>query len=467
MTKLSILLLLALGLQDAPRDKAAWREIFGSSALDSEAFEILRHLCDRIGHRLTGTDNGRRAEEYVLERLRAYGLKAHHEEFELLLWERGDLAVEVVEPTRRRLDAIALGNTPSADVKGVVVDVGYGTPAEFRNAGASVQGKIALVKSGAPPGHRSVHRSEKMTLSRQNGAIAMVMINGTPGNVPQAGTCALGELAPIPGLCVSKEEGEWISRVAAEQPVTMSISAKARSGKGTARNVIGDLPGTTAEVVMIGAHLDSWDLAQGAIDNGTGSAIVLEAARLLAQLRKPPRRTIRVALFMGEEFGLWGSKAYLKRHADAREEIVCLGNFDMEGKPVGFQLYGCDEGLPYFKELARDLRHMGMSPDAVTSKMGLHSDHQPFMLAGIPAWGLRSPLDEDQAKYYHTAGDTFDLAKEEYLRDAAAVVAATVWDLANAETLSLRALSKEEVIARLERDGLKEALELTGEWPGP
>ncbi|MCZ6691640.1 MAG: M28 family peptidase [Planctomycetota bacterium] len=460
---------LALFLSTAPAQAGdEFRErIIGRIYTGAEIRKNLEYLCDRIGGRLSGTESGRKAEEYAKKVFTEYGLQnVRFETFTMLGWERGELDCEVSSPIRRTLGAIALGNTPSTSPEGVfasVIDVGFGSPGEFEAKAKEIRGKIVLCRHGAPPGHRSVHRVEKMTLSQRHGAAAMVLINGTPGNVPQAGTCQPGSIASIPGISVSREEGEWIARLAAIEEVKMRIRAVNRSGETTARNVVGEIPGEGDEVVIIGAHLDSWDLAQGAIDNGTGSVVVMEAARVLASLEEEPDRTIRFILFMGEEFGLYGSKAYVKEHADELDGIALMVNLDMVGRPTGLGLGGVDAALPIFRKIAAGMRELGVRSE-VTNRAALHSDHQPFLLEGVPTASVRTKLEDDQLKYYHSAGDTIDKAIPKDLTDCAAVAALLVWEAANLPVRPAPRLAPDQVKEILIRDNLKEALELQGSW---
>lgn len=466
-SSLAILAFVLLGLP--PQTEEATRErIIGRTYTGGQIRENLTHLCDRIGGRLSGTKSGAMAEAFAARRFREYGLQdVHAEPFELLGWERGEMNCQVSSPLRKQIGAVALGNSPSTSTEGVfasVVDVGFGSAGEFEKKGEAVRGRIALVRSGAPPGHRSIHRVEKMTLSEKHGALAMVFVNGRPGNLPQAGTCQMGRIAPIPGIGVSKEEGDWIARLVAEgEEVRMRIRAMNRSGPATAANVVGEIPGTGDEIVVVGAHLDSWDLGQGAIDNGTGSAVVLEVARVLGSLDEKPRRTIRFVLFMGEEFGLYGSKAYVKAHESELDRIAFLMNLDMVGSPTGLGLGGVDAAVPIFEEIAASLHEFGLAPK-VGNRVGLHSDHQPFLLEGVPTCTVRSRLDPEQVRYYHSAGDTLDKARPAQLQDCAAVAAVVLWEIANLPDRPAPRLSPDQVKEILIRNGLRQPLELQGAW---
>jgi Zn-dependent M28 family amino/carboxypeptidase len=303
-----------------------------------------------------------------------------------------------------------------------------------------------------------------MTLTQKHGGVAMVLINSVAGGVVQVGTCSIGKISAVPGIAVNREIGEWMTRLLKEGPVRMKISAAATSGSAIARNVVGEIVGETEEVVMIGGHLDSWDLAQGAIDNGAGVAVVLETARALGSLKRKPRRTLRFVLFMGEELGLYGSRAYVKAHEKELDRIVMMMNLDMCGKPSGYALGPCEEALDFFRVLSAKLERLGLGA-APTAKAGLHSDHQPFMMAGVPTMTLQSKLDDEQGRSFHSAGDTFDLVKEEYLNEAAVASAIALWALATAPDRPAPRLTSDQVRERCIRDGVKEALELMDDWP--
>src|SRR5262249_15649311 len=165
----------------------------------------------------------------------------------------------------------------------------------------------------------------------------------------------------------------------------VSINMSNEFGHGTARNVIADIRGSDnpGEIVLAGAHLDSWDVAQGATENGLGSAIVLESARVLTQLTSRPNRTIRFAIWAAEETGLNGSKDYCRRHEDELLDHVAIMNFDMTGDPYGYWIPGRRAGREVMLELVRQLAPLGMRPE-FNFNAALHSDHQPFMLAGGP-----------------------------------------------------------------------------------
>ncbi len=430
----------------------------------SEAYSTLYRLTSEVGHRLAGTDNGKKAEEFALARFREYGLEnVHAESFDHLGWTRGETSFLLYEP-RRKMDCCALGNTPTGTVDNEMVSAGHGTPDEVKAAGDTLKGKIVLVMSGAPKGHRGVHRMEKMALLTKAGAAAMVLVNEPAGRIIQTGTVAIGQISRIPAIGITREDGEFlVELIKAGKKPRGKLTVNAKSGNVTSRNIVGEIRGKELanEIVILGAHLDSWDLAVGALDNGVGTAVVLETARaIMASGINKPKRTIRFVLFMAEELGLLGSKAYVKAHEKELGSIVMMINLDMVGKPKGFHLYACDEAVEFFRGIAGKV-----GVEKVECKAGLHSDHQPFMLAGVAAMTLQAPLDDDQGKYYHSDGDHFGRVKKEQLDTCAKVTVATVLEIANVAKRPTVWLTKDATRERMERDEVKEALQLAGEWP--
>ncbi len=446
-----------------------YRLIFGEVFYNSNAYDNLRELSDDIGGRVSGTEAGYRAERWALQKFSSYGLEnPHFERFEMPGWKRGSLVVKVSTPEKKILSAVALANTPSkAKITDKIIDAGFGHPDEFSKLGDKIKGKIVLAEVGTVPGKRSVHRTEKVELATRYGATGFVLITNAPGNLPRTGTCRIGGYADIPAISVSLEHGTWLRRYLEVHPdVEMKIDMKNKTGMTYAHNIVAEITGTEKpdEIVIVGAHLDSWELGQGTIDNGLGSVTLLETARVLSKLDAKPKRTIRFVLFMGEEFGLYGSKAYIQKHSSELENIVMMLNMDMIGDPYSFNSYGHEEALPFLKELAADLKGFGISSDKVTVKADLHSDHQSFMLAGVPAMSIRTTLDEHMWRYYHSAGDTFDKASETYLNNAASVAATTLLRIANATERVGRFYSDNETRDMLIENNLKEALSLTGYW---
>jgi Zn-dependent M28 family amino/carboxypeptidase len=227
---------------------------------------------------------------------------------------------------------------------------------------------------------------------------------------------------------------------------------------GTVLNVVGEWrgrdPAVAGEVFLLGAHLDAWDVGDGALDNGTGVLASLSAARALVASGQRARRTVRIVLFAGEELGLVGSREYVAAHAATQRDILAMMNLDMVGAPRGYGATGHAEADTLFARLARApaLRDLGLETE-VNHGGGPGSDHQPFLLAGVPTIYVETVLPPDAPRWYHNAADTFDKIDLDAVRGTAAAVAAAVWALADHPGRPLRHLSEEETRLLVQRLG--------------
>ncbi|HTQ11615.1 MAG TPA: M20/M25/M40 family metallo-hydrolase [Fimbriimonadaceae bacterium] len=425
------------------------------------AYSELQWLCDNVGGRTSGAESGRKAEEWGRRYFTSLGLdRVRFEELPVTVWERGSLEVAVLEPAQWRVTAMAHGNAPSKfEGEAEVLDAGHAEKGDFERLGGAVKGKIVLCDEGVASGHRALHRTEKLKLSVDAGAAGLMIYSSASGGLPRTGVCYYGE-APIPSMGISQEDGERLKRlIQGGTTPSVRIAMRNSNSTGTARNVIADITGSEKpeEVVMAGGHLDSWDISQGATDNGLGSAIVMEMAHALSALGKRPRRTLRFVLWAAEEVGLCGSKAYAAAHAGELDDMCGLLNFDMTGDPFGFWSPGRPEKHEMLSGLAEQLAGLGMKAD-YEHKAGLHSDHQAFMLEGVPTFALMAKLEGQGGHYYHSVGDTFEKVSLPSLCRAAAVGAHLMWAIADAPARPFARLDREEIEKMIDDADLREAL---------
>jgi len=240
---------------------------------------------------------------------------------------------------------------------------------------------------------------------------------------------------PMPSLFITHEHYALLYRLAtrpepARTKVEVEITAKFIPGPITVYNTVGEIPGEKAdEFVVVGAHLDSWDLGQGTTDNGTGSCVVLETARLLARTGVKPKRTIRFVLFTGEEEGLHGSRQYVARHKDEMPKTsVALVHDTGTGKVLGFGLQGREAIKPIMDKELVSLKNVGFNGVSLRSMGG--TDHLSFEQAGVPGFACEQDMDEYRLTH-HTQADTFDKAKEPNLIQGAQVMAVAALRVAN------------------------------------
>jgi Iap family predicted aminopeptidase len=411
-------------------------------------------LIDTIGGRLPGTAAGTRAEAWAAGWLRDSGFDSvWHEVVHIPVWRRGATSVQVVTPAalqRRPLPALSYGYSPGLEADSVpVIDIGRGDAASLAELGRRAQGAALLTDAVS---------AEVVARAAEVGALVLLRISFEPGRLPQARVVPTAEPpAPLAVLALSHEDGLWMRRQAAVGPLAVRLSVAAETRPGTVLNVVGELAGSDTavadEVFLLGAHLDSWDAGDGAIDNGTGVLSVMTAAAALAGSTARPRRTVRVVFFAAEELGLLGSREYVRVHEAAMPNVVAMMNLDMVGAPQGYGATGHDEADTLFARIAQEpqLRDLGVS-GAVNHGGGPGSDHQPFLLAGVPTIYVQSSLPPETPLWYHNAADTFDKIDLEALRRTGAAVAAAAWALADHPGRPLRYLTAQEtqeLIARL------------------
>jgi Iap family predicted aminopeptidase len=440
---------------------------------NAKGYSTLKEATETIGHRLTGSENGAMAEEYTYNKFKEYGFAdVQYQTFEVEAWARDSVAVEIDgEPTK----AVTLGHSPvKADVTGEIVDMGNGLEADYADNPEAVKDKIALVYisilEGSPEGLSNLHRSEKTALAIKYGAKGMIIINQVPNGVLLTGTASVtGELIPIPAICIGMEDGMALKERLKDNPVEAHIWMTNKSDMIKARNVIATLPGSELpqEEIVIGGHLDSWDLATGAIDNGIGSFAVLDIARAFQANGLKPKRTVKFVMFMGEEQGLLGSK-YMVEQAIANntmDQIKYMMNLDMSGNPIGMNAGGKLDNEAFFKELGATIQQQdSMYQNTFSNRSGLHSDHQPFMLEGVPILSVHSNLDRSIYGCYHSDCDDFNLVNEEHMTNTARFGTMMLYALANAENLPATKMDSETTKQFMIDNDLKDKLIIGGDW---
>lgn len=445
---------------------------------NSRAYITLKEASQTIGHRLTGSANGKKAEQYAYDLLKGYGYNdVKFQPFEVEAWSRGDVSLGLAGPGRegfRDVPVVSLAHSPEqARVTAEVVDVGNGLKKDFEEKKEAVKGKIVLAYIGLLPGSgdgNNLHRSEKTALAIAYGARGIIIINQVEGGVLLTGTASVtGNLIPIPAVNVGYETGMALKERLRKEVVTAKIEMTNSSSLITARNVIATLKGTEKpeEVILVGGHLDSWDLATGAIDNGIGSFAVLDIARTFKALDLKPKRTIQFVMFMGEEQGLLGSKALIDNRIEEGilDQVKYMVNLDMSGNPVGFNAGGRKEAADFFEQKGELIRQVdNIFTNSFKNRAGLHSDHQPFMLEGIPVMSLVSNLDHAVYDCYHSDCDDFSLVNKKHLKNTVRFTSMMLHALVNAPELPAKKMDSEATRKFLVENGLKEELVLGGSW---
>lgn len=440
---------------------------------NSKAYATLQEATSTIGHRLTGSENGKKAEEYTYNKFKEYGFDVEFQEFETTAWSRRTISVTIDGDS---VKAVTLGHSPvTADVIGELVDMGNGLEADYAAKPGVAKDKIVLIYidilEGSAKEARNLHRSEKTAIAIKNGAKGVVIFNKVDKGVLLTGTASVtGELIPIPAICIAKEKGfELKEKLKGKKKVEVHIAMTNNSDPIKARNVIATLKGSELpdEKIVIGGHLDSWDLATGAIDNGIGSFAILDIARAFKANKLQPKRTIQFVMFMGEEQGLLGSTHMVEQAVKngTIDQIKYMFNIDMGGNPIGVNAGGKLNDTTFFKNIGTDIIAIDtIYKNKFSNRSGLHSDHQPFMLEGVPILSIASNLDRSIYGCYHSDCDDFNLVNETHIRNTARFGTMILYALANAEKLPADKMDSETTRQFMIDNKLEEALRIAGDW---
>lgn len=464
--------------QAKPEWNTVFRKINEEVQANSKAYSTLKDATTTIGHRLTGSANGAKAEAYAYNLLKSYGFEnIRYQPFEVESWSRGSLSVATgTNPQQLTpVKAVSLAHSPvEVKLTGEIADMGNGLEEDYLAAPGKAKDKIALVYlgvlPGSKPGTKSLHRSEKTAIAIKHGAKGIIVINTATGGILLTGTASVtGKLIPIPAVCIGKEDGMLLKEQAAAAKQYVHIDMTNVSGMIKARNVIATIKGKSLpnEKVIVGGHLDSWDLATGAIDNGIGSFSVLDMARTFKALKLNPERTVEFVLFMGEEEGLLGSKAYVNAAVKDQSirQLRYMLNYDMTNDPKGYSTTA-EESKDLFQSIGTIAGQFDTSfKNLFRAGAGLHSDHQPFMLHGVPTGGgAGGNLPNNAGPCYHADCDNFKLVDEQGMKNTVRFSAMLLYGIADAKEIKAKHFTDEETRLFLIKNNLKEPLQIAGEW---
>jgi len=429
--------------------------IIAAALSDQGAWKKLSYLTDKIGPRLSGSANLERAVAWALSALQADGhVNVAAEKVMVPHWVRGEESGAVLGPVERDLFVLGLGGTVATTRAGVTGDVVVVRDfAELERLGeAAVKGKIVLFNAAMPAydrdegagyGQTVRYRSTGPVAAARLGAIAVMVRSVTAHSLrsPHTGATRYDDaVRRIPAVAVSTEDADLMARLAAAgERVRVRLRTSGRVlPDAESANVVAELRGRErpGEIVVIGAHLDSWDVGQGAHDDGTGVVIMMQALTVLRNLGLQPRRTIRVVLFTNEENGLRGALAYARDHDDEIGLHVAALESDSGGfDPRGFQVEVQDAAeRDAVVARVRDIASLLGPIDATEVKAGFGgADIMPLARAGVPALGLWVE-GETYFDYHHTHADTLDKVDETDLRENVAAVAVLAYVLADMPT---------------------------------
>jgi Zn-dependent M28 family amino/carboxypeptidase len=452
-------------------DPAALGQIRNAALKSDWAYERLADMTDLIGPRLSGSAGAAAAVTQVAEAMRKIGATVTLQPVKVPHWVRGAESAELVDYAGRpaglsqRVVLVALGGsgaTPAAGITAPVIVIHDFD--ELKARAAEVKGRIVLFdvafdqkmadhgQAGQGYGQGVAYRGMGTRLAAQMGAAAALVrsVGGADFRLPHTGASGLQDGARIPAAAVSAEDSMLMARLAKRGPLSMHLTLTPQTlPDADSFNVIADLPGTERpdEIVIVSGHLDSWDLATGANDDGAGIVSAMAVIDTLKKLNFRPRRTIRVIAWMNEENGGRGAQAYLAANQALTEKhVAAIENDEGSGRVFGMRTSVGTEGMKQFAALKAALLPMGAGAMQRVDVLGT-GDLHGLEAAGVPSF---SPLIDDSTyfNYHHTPADTFDKVKPEDLRRHVAVMATTAWFLANIADPIGRAAVQETVRAR-------------------
>jgi len=437
----------ARGQANAPAER-----LIGAALGGGRAYEIAQSLTDLVGARPSGSDGAANAVKWAVGEMRALGLKnVHTEPVRTPRWIRGAGEAEVLTPARQAMHVVALGPSVPTGPDGITADVvEVASYDQLKALGDGARGKIVLFNPRPMQRGRTFEEYGRVQAFRGGGAVAAGRLGAVAVLVRSAGTGAYrlphtggmhyDEATPkIPAAAVSAEDAELINRLISSRrgPVRVHLLLTPKfDGEVESANVVGEVPGRErpGEIVLLGAHLDSWDLGTGAIDDAAGCAIIMDAARIIAAAGRAPKRTVRVVLFMNEEMGLSGARAYAAAHAgELGKHVAALEVDSGGGRPGGFGVVGA-AGVALLQKIVAPLAILG----AATVKEAQEAGADLSPLGGKVA---QLSIEQDLTSYFdwhHTAADTFDKIDAMDLALNTAAVAVVAYGLADAaETLPI------------------------------
>lgn len=422
--------------------QATAEQLIGPALTEGHAYARLAELTDGIGPRLSGSEGAAAAVQWAVRSFKADGVQVWTEPVKVPRWVRGEERGEVLASERTRghpLMLTALGGSAPTPAEGVTAEVVEVTSLEEVAAlGAAVKGKIVFFNHtmavAADYGRFAGLRGRGPAVAAKAGAVGVLVRSLATASLrtPHTGSTRFDDGDPrIPAAAVSTEDADLLHRMLEGGPVRVKVVLGCSElPEADSHNVIAEIPGREKpqEVVLISAHLDSWDVGTGAHDDGAGVVMVMEAARLIKKLKQAPRRTVRVVLFMNEENGLRGARAYAEAHA--AELARHVGAMEMDaggGRPLGVSLRAGAGGQELVRPWLKPLVALGAGTFSAREAGG--ADLSPMYPARVPFFGV----EVDSSRYFdvhHTHADTLDKVDPQDLARSTAAVAWVTYALA-------------------------------------
>ncbi|HUP49577.1 MAG TPA: M20/M25/M40 family metallo-hydrolase [Thermoanaerobaculia bacterium] len=432
--------------------------IIAETLANSQSYALTAHLADKIGPRLSGSRGAELAVQWATSKFRQWGIAVRNEKVIVPRWVRGGERASLVSHNNQRIILTALGGSVATSPSGITADVvEVKSFEELQRLGRkAIAGRIVLYTAAMDmslvEAGNAFEAYSKAVAFRSSGADraaeygAVAALNRSPGSIvhrtPHTGALRYGgKQKPIPAAAVSAEDSMLIQRLLARgERVRMHLVLTPRTLPDVeSANVVAEIRGREKpeEIVLIGGHLDSWDLGTGAIDNAAGVAMIMDTMRLFRELGVTPRRTVRAVLYMNEENGLRGARAYAKDHAAELDKHVAAIESDAGAtNPLGFRttLSG-DARDAFVAPLLGPLGRLDATLFETSQYTG--ADTMPLVDAGVPGFGLITD-PRHYFHYHHTRADTLDKIDRDQLTQATAAFVALTWMLAEREDVAPR-----------------------------
>lgn len=407
----------------------------------TSTYNELATFIDKFGNRLAGTENLENAIDYMLEKSKLKKLEnVHGEDAPVQTWIRGKESATLLFPRRQNLPILGLGNSVGTSEDGITAEVlTVKSFDELNERSAEAKGKIVVF---APEfisyGKTVVYRSKAASEAAKHGAVAALIRSIAPFSIlsPHTGMQSYeANVTKIPVAALAVEDAHLLERMQSrKQRVVVNLKMEAHLGEvKTSRNTIAELKGSShpEKVVIISGHLDSWDVGQGAMDDGGGAFISWNALNVLKSLDLRPKRTIRTILWTAEEFGYVGAQQYYKDHKNETHNW----NFIMESDEGTFNPYGLnyvsgDKGSCIIKEIVKLFKNLNATSSTRSDSVG--SDINLWLDDGIPGAAVLQQ-NEKYFWFHHSQGDTMDVEDPVSLDKNTAIWAATAYIIANLE----------------------------------
>jgi carboxypeptidase Q len=457
--------------------------IAGHGMMNSHAFDYLEELSDQIGGRVTGSPEAQRAIDWGMAKMKAIGLEnVRAEKWQISRgWKRISASADLVAPLHRSLivDSMGwVGSTPKGGAEADVVAVNINQiQKETKENASQWAGKILLiVKKGDPPpaGGASAFAAFGEFLKAAYAAHAIAVIGGQGGaaaagmHITHTGAMGYNAYYDIPVVSMVAEDQHQLERFLDHgQTVRMKINVQneVTNSPVDSANVVGEIRGSQypEQVIVVGGHLDSWDLAQGATDDGTGVATTLGAAEAILASGLKPKRTIRFVLFTGEEQGLLGSFAYVNTHkSEIANHVAALVLDNGQGPVIRLDLGGHKDLISAVQPFADSIQAFGKL--GVGDGVVFGTDCGPFILAGLP--GINMDQDSPEYRYtHHSAVDTLDKVDRDILTRDTTVMALTAFWIADRPDRLATPWPAEQTAKMLKEKKQDILLKAAGIWP--